>query len=95
MRKVGGYGRESARSSDRLGRMDGTVGSEEQKNPMAPTKRRIEDINATARGASKQTPEIRKRVPGRPLVQGQRDDGGGLDDINVPVKDFIKQQRRN
>ena len=50
--------------------------SEEMKmNPMAPTKRTAAEINKTL---SKQTPEIRKRVPGKFSRESD-------DDMNIPI----------
>ena len=62
--------------------MDGTVESEEQKNPMAPSKRSIADINGSQRVSIQQTPEIKKRVPAK------IDD----DDLDKPIRDFIKER---
>jgi len=56
--------------------------SEEMKmNSMASPKRTTADIN---KKLSKQTPEIRKRVP----TKISRQSG---DDMNIPIQDFIRQ----
>ena len=49
---------------------------------MAPSKRTIADINGSQRASIKQTPEIKKRVPAK------IDD----DDLDKPIRDFIKER---